>query len=541
MQNSLGDNAAMLSHVARKLYSRILPEDVSRDGVEYHYLFTGKEAVDHLVDIIHLDDSAKHNRDQALMIGRSLESLGLFRAVDGSGRLQDGTRELYRFEAEAVENVKQQEGIFTPLTACYSPTCNGDSPCYSYSCPGFWRKVNFSHLQSARQSILPDKRALWIHSVPKDLIAATPPEERKRQECIYELIFTEEDFAKDLDYVHNHWVIPLMTTDVLSSHTEKRELIVKEIFWNMADIRRVSTGFSYALSKRRKEQDLVDTIGDIMISFVRQFEPYISYGAHQVIGKHRFELEKRKNPKFAQFVRDTERKPESKRLELNGYLTKPTTRLGRYNLLLREILKRTPPGNSDLELIPQIMEAIAGLLEQVNSQTGKVSQCFTLKLIEERLISKPMSIDLKLQDPGRELLMQGRLSRKENGSSDSSDLHVFLFDHFLLMTKPKLHNRVEHYKVFRKVPRIEIGSDYGFSQLECSLFPSATCRFLSSILLCRSAGVGRSLLPPHPPRPRLPLLPHLLHIPHILRHRSVHSSYHTPPTRAGYLQVQIHS
>lgn len=35
------------------------------------------------------------------------------------------------------------------------------------------------------------------------MVAATPPEERKRQECIYELIYTEEDFSKDLDYVHN--------------------------------------------------------------------------------------------------------------------------------------------------------------------------------------------------------------------------------------------------------------------------------------------------------------------------------------------------
>lgn len=38
-------DSALLSHVAREMYNRIMPDDVVRDGVGYHYLFTGKEAV----------------------------------------------------------------------------------------------------------------------------------------------------------------------------------------------------------------------------------------------------------------------------------------------------------------------------------------------------------------------------------------------------------------------------------------------------------------------------------------------------------------
>lgn len=32
---------------------------------------------------------------------------------------------------------------------------------------------------------------------------AISPEELKRQECIYELIYTEQDFVRDLQYVHD--------------------------------------------------------------------------------------------------------------------------------------------------------------------------------------------------------------------------------------------------------------------------------------------------------------------------------------------------
>jgi hypothetical protein len=75
-------------------------------------------------------------------------------------------------------------------------------------------------------------------------------------------------------------------------------------------------------------------------------------------------------------------------LELNGYLTKPTTRLGRYNLLLREILKRTPDDNSDKELIPQVMENITQYLIQVNADTGKSENKFNLEQIQTRLSFK---------------------------------------------------------------------------------------------------------------------------------------------------------
>lgn len=122
-----------------------------------------------------------------------------------------------------------------------------------------------------------------------------------------------------------------------------------------------------------------------MLEHVCNFEPFVRYGAHQVIGKFHFELEKKRNPLFAQFVQETERKPESRRLELNGYLTKPTTRLGRYNLLLREILKRTPDDNPDKEIIPQIMEIITRYLTQVNIEAGKCENSFNLEEIRKRL------------------------------------------------------------------------------------------------------------------------------------------------------------
>lgn len=92
-----------------------------------------------------------------------------------------------------------------------------------------------------------------------------------------------------------------MSSDVITP-AERREKVVHEIFWNLVDIQKVNSRLASALIDRREKQDVIDTIGDILLSFICEFEPYIAYGAHQVVGKHYFELEKIRNNRFAHFV-----------------------------------------------------------------------------------------------------------------------------------------------------------------------------------------------------------------------------------------------
>ena len=47
------------------------------------------------------------------------------------------------------------------------------------------------------------------------------------------------------------------------------------------------------------------------------------------------------------------------------------------------------------------------------------------------------------------MIYKGTLNKRGGGQGDSGDLMVFLFDHALLMVKPK--TKVEQYKVHRRV------------------------------------------------------------------------------------------
>lgn len=46
----------------------------------------------------------------------------------------------------------------------------------------------------------------------------------------------------------------------------------------------------------------MQTIGDLFLERIPLFEPFVTYGAHQLFGKYEFEKEKGSNPAFQRFV-----------------------------------------------------------------------------------------------------------------------------------------------------------------------------------------------------------------------------------------------
>lgn len=213
------------------------------------------------------------------------------------------------------------------------------------------------------------------------------------------------------------WINRLKIEDIISP--DRRTDFLAQVFWNVHDIIAVNTRLRDALNKRQKSYAVVDRIGDILLEIVPDFGPFVSYGAHQLYGKYEFEKEKSSNPTFAAFVevnftfylfvsllisncpiQATERLPESRKLELNAYLTKPTTRLARYPLLLEAVLKHTPPDSSDKTVLPQVISLIRDFLSKVNAESGKTENRFNLLQLDQHLMFKPgdevVCIDLQL-------------------------------------------------------------------------------------------------------------------------------------------------
>lgn len=54
---------------------------------------------------------------------------------------------------------------------------------------------------------LQEPGTLWIHSVPQEVVNSVSDTEKKRQEAINEVIYTERDFVRDMEYLRDVCVI----------------------------------------------------------------------------------------------------------------------------------------------------------------------------------------------------------------------------------------------------------------------------------------------------------------------------------------------
>ncbi|PLN75613.1 CNH-domain-containing protein [Aspergillus taichungensis] len=458
---------ALLSRVADGFRERIVLKERQKNELTYQNAFSGAEAVDLIGYIIKTND-----RNLALLLGRALDAQKFFHDVTYDHRLRDAPGEIYQFRETMGEESPSSDvnGVFTLLTECYSPTCTRDSLCYSIACP---RRLE----QQARLNLHPqpglrtsaskgslhgddddnDNQKLWINMVPKEVSDSIPDKEKKRQEIIFEIMYTERDFVKDLEYLRDFWMRPLRAagptaTSPVPEH--RREKFIRTVFGNCLEVLKVNGGLCEALNIRQKESQVVQTVGDIFLQHVPRFDPFIKYGANQLYGKYEFEKEKASNPGFAKFVEETERLKESRKLELNGYLTKPTTRLARYPLLLEQVLKNTADDNPDKEDIPKAIKIIKDFLSRVNTESGRAENHFNLVQLNSALKFGPGDyVDLKLTEENRQMLTKMGFKKTP---TDSSEVTAYLFDHAVLLVRIKIINKRDEYRVYRKPIPLEL-------------------------------------------------------------------------------------
>lgn len=137
------------------------------------------------------------------------------------------------------------------------------------------------------------------------------------------------------------WIQPLQQSNVIPDKQQRNEFI-ENVFLNIITLHNVNARLAEALQARQdKDSRLVHRIGDVMLQFVDEFETFIDYGERQYQAKFTLEQERYANTDFRAFTKTQESHEASQKLELNAYLTKPTTRLGRYTLLLGAVLKYT--------------------------------------------------------------------------------------------------------------------------------------------------------------------------------------------------------
>ncbi|KAJ3180937.1 RHO1 GDP-GTP exchange protein 2 [Geranomyces variabilis] len=491
---------AMLSMVAEAFRAKVPLGNRVKDSLDYTDCFVGRDAVDTIAYLIKSTD-----RNLSLLLGRALDAQKFFHDVTYNHRLRDSPNELYKFQSPTApgptgssvtpileelmmangasadpEDGGLPNGVFTLLTDCYSPTCTRDRLCYSVACPRRLEQQTrlLTHTSSQLQrspsrvslTEVGKDHQLWSTSVPKEIVESVSDHERKRQEVIFETIQTEREFVADLEIIERVFVEPLRKSDIISA--DRMETFIEDVFYNVHELYTINSRLLAKLLARQKEGNIVDKIGDIFVSVVDEFEAYVRYGGQQVLAKYALDQERASNPEFARFLQECERLPECRKLPIQSFLARPTTRVGRYPLLLRSAMNASADHHPDRTLIPQAVHVIKEVLSSINREAGRAENQLKLDQLQMSLVFNPGEVlDLKLDRPETLIVREGHLVLRKSGGE--IDLHVFLFDHILLLTKVK---KAGLHKVYKKPIPLEflvVGEQHNGNRRSSGLFGSS--------------------------------------------------------------------
>ncbi|KDR80795.1 hypothetical protein GALMADRAFT_60733 [Galerina marginata CBS 339.88] len=296
----------------------------------------------------------------------------------------------------------------------------------------------------------------WHDIVSPDVREHFTKQEAKRQSIIFELIKGEMAYVKDLENILNIYINPLRKAEPPIIPRDRLDQFIEDVFHNYLELyehhKKLVDNFHEI---QRDQHPHIRTITAAMFDAALNFrDAYMEYIPNYPIAAYRIDDEMANNLPFKTFVDQCVRHSDAHRLDMKNFINRPIPRLLRYELLLKGIMEETPPGHEDLESIPQVIDVIKALGKETEPGVFSAKQKVEVWRYNANLVFRPgESIDMDLLDQNRSLIHAGRLLRQPDGTlewNSWSELHVLLFDNYLVMTKPKEKDGVTKYHVNRR-------------------------------------------------------------------------------------------
>uniref|UniRef100_M3ZTL3 FYVE, RhoGEF and PH domain containing 4a n=1 Tax=Xiphophorus maculatus TaxID=8083 RepID=M3ZTL3_XIPMA len=232
--------------------------------------------------------------------------------------------------------------------------------------------------------------------------------------------------------------------------------VVKNIFSNIASIHAFHSQFLLPDLEKRMGEASTPRIGDIL----QKLTPFLKMYAEYVKNFDKaMELLKQwtdRSPPFKAIIQEIQSQEICGSLTLQHHMLEPVQRVPRYEMLLKDYLKKLPqndPDRSDAESL----EIIATAATHSNSAIRKSENLKKLMEIYEMLGEEE-----DIVHPSNEFIKEGHIMKLAARNTSTMDRYLFLFNNMLLYCVPKFSLGGPKYTV-----RTRIGID-GMKVVETS-------------------------------------------------------------------------
>uniref|UniRef100_A0A6I8NG53 FYVE, RhoGEF and PH domain containing 4 n=1 Tax=Ornithorhynchus anatinus TaxID=9258 RepID=A0A6I8NG53_ORNAN len=273
---------------------------------------------------------------------------------------------------------------------------------------------------------------------------AKETDEQKLHNIANELLLTERAYVNRLDLLDQVFYCKLMEEANRGSFPAE---MVNKIFSNISSINVFHTKFLLPeLEKRMQEWATTPRIGDIL----QKLAPFLKmYGEYVKGFDHAMELVKtmmERTPQFKSVIEDIQKQKVCGHLTLQHHMLEPIQRIPRYELLLKDYLRKLPPESPDWNDAKKSLEIISTAASHSNSAIRKMENL--KKLLE---VYEMLGEEEDIVHPSNELIREGQILKLAARNTSAQERYLFLFNNMLLYCVPKFSLVGSKYSVRTKV------------------------------------------------------------------------------------------
>ncbi|KAJ6230898.1 no mechanoreceptor potential c [Anaeramoeba flamelloides] len=204
----------------------------------------------------------------------------------------------------------------------------------------------------------------WPHVLAKNnnypKVAEYLSREFKYACSVFEIYETEEHYLNNVELLINKIIIPLKKNDILKMEE------IEIIFGNIEDLYNVHNKFHTSLKRRLIDNKTPKTdISDIIIESIPSFTCYQKYATNY---ENATSMLKKCNQKqiYVNFIKEIFSKEKIKGTSVKNLIHNPIRRMPDLQLLIKCMIKKSHPNNSDLQAMQTAHKNITALVNFLN-------------------------------------------------------------------------------------------------------------------------------------------------------------------------------
>uniref|UniRef100_A0A8C1JKQ4 FYVE, RhoGEF and PH domain containing 3 n=1 Tax=Cyprinus carpio TaxID=7962 RepID=A0A8C1JKQ4_CYPCA len=268
-----------------------------------------------------------------------------------------------------------------------------------------------------------------------------PSESQKLLNIAKELLQTEEAYVKRLNLLDQVFCARLTEASIPAE-------VITGIFSNISSIYLFHQQFLLPELQTRitQEWSCNPRIGDIL----QKLAPFLKmYGEYVKNFDRAMELVSTWTQRSAQFksvVQSIQKQEVCGNLTLQHHMLEPVQRIPRYELLLKDYLKKLPAGAADHRDAQNALELISTAANHSNAAIRKMEKMHKLLEVYEKLGGEE-----DIVNPANEFIKEGHIKKMSAKNGTAQDRYLYLFNNMVLYCVPKLRLMGQKFSVRERI------------------------------------------------------------------------------------------